>query len=50
MKPHRVVKYSESFKLEVVNYYQTPVLSKNEVCRRLGITGGETFNYLIQLL
>ncbi|MFT6815680.1 MAG: hypothetical protein ACJAZ3_001591 [Sphingobacteriales bacterium] len=50
MKTHSVVKYCESFKLEVVNHYQTHVLSKNEVCIRFGITGGETFNYLIQLL
>jgi transposase-like protein len=44
MKTHRVVKHSESFKLEVVNYYQTLVLSNNEVCRRFGITGGKTLN------
>ena len=38
------IRYSESFKLEVINYYVESGLTKQEVCKRYGIKGGATLN------
>lgn len=42
MKKKVIIKYSESFKIQVVKEYEESYLSLQEISRKYGITGGST--------
>jgi transposase-like protein len=44
MKEVKIVRYSESFKLEVIKHYETSGLSKHEICILYGIKGADTLS------
>lgn len=48
MKESRIVRYSESFKLEVIKRLETSNLSKTQICLMYGIKGGDTLTKWIR--
>lgn len=44
MKETKIIRYSEAFKLEVINHFENSHLSRGEVSKLYGIKGAETLN------
>ena len=48
MKVRTIIRYSEAFKLEVVNKYAEGCMSQSEICKHYDIRGSATLNHWLR--
>lgn len=48
MNKKRIIRYSESFKIEVVRDYEESGLTRNQISKKYGILGGQTLHNWIK--